>query len=160
MSGNLTLALIKPHAHFERKAGKIIARIEQEGFAILIAKLTQLLPEGAMDFYNEHKGKPFYPNLVRTMSSGPIWALVLSKNNAVEGWREIIGATNPAEAKPGTLRHEFGDHTNLTNNAVHGSSDDWAAKREINFFFEHELKLAKAVIDETDNEPKLNPRRV
>ena len=160
MSGNLTLALIKPHAHYERKIGKIIERIEREGFGILIAKLTQFQPEGAMDFYGEHKGRPFYANLVRAMSSGPIWALVLSKTNAVAEWRELIGPTNPAEAKPGTLRYEFGDHTNLTNNAVHGSSDDWAAKREINFFFERDLRLAETIANATDNEPKLNPRRV
>ena len=160
MSGNLTLALIKPHAHFERKVGKIIERIETAGFAILIAKLTQLLPEGAMDFYNEHKDKPFYANLVRTMSSGPIWALVLSKPNAVEEWRKAIGSTDPAKAEPGTLRYDFGDHSNLTNNAVHGSLDDWAAKREINFFFQRDIKLAGAVTDALDNEPKLNPRRV
>jgi nucleoside-diphosphate kinase len=160
MAGNLTLALIKPHAHYERKIGKIIERIESEGFAILVAKLTQMLPEGAMDFYVEHKGKPFYANLVRTMSSGPVWALVLSKANAVEEWRKTIGSTDPAKADPGTIRYEFGDHTNLTNNAVHGSSDDWAAKREINFFFENDIKIARAVKDAFDNEPKLNPRRV
>jgi nucleoside-diphosphate kinase len=160
MSGNLTLALIKPHIHYEKRVGQIIQRIEEGGFAILIAKLTQFLPEGAMEFYAEHKDRDFYPGLVRVMSSGPVWALVLAKDSAVEEWHSFIGDTSPAEAKPGTLRHDFGSHVNITNNAVHGSSDDWAAKREINFFFKKDLKLAGIVADAFSNEPKLNPRRV
>lgn len=160
MSGNLTLALIKPHIHYEKKVGQVIQRIEDAGFGILISKLTQLLPEGAMDFYEEHKDKDFYPNLVRTMSSGPIWALVLAKPNAVEEWRKTIGSTDPGKADAGTVRADFGSHTNMTNNAVHGSSDDWAAKREINFFFRRDLKLAGLVADAFSNEPQLNPRRV
>lgn len=159
MAGTLTLAMIKPHAHFEKRVGKIIQRIEEAGFAVLSAKLTQLLPEGAMEFYEEHKDKPFYPNLVRTMSSGPIWALVLAKENAVDAWRETIGSTNPAEAKPGTIRYEFGDHQNITNNAVHGSSDDWAAKREINFFFGRDLRIAKLAAEALENQYNLSPRR-
>lgn len=160
MAGNLTFALIKPHVHFEKNVGKIIERIEGAGFGILICKMTQLLPEGAMDFYKEHKGKDFYPNLVKVMSSGPVWALVLSKKGAVEEWRKLIGSTDPAKAEPGTIRADFGDPKNITNNAVHGSADDWSAKREINFFFSRDLKLAGALGDTLDYEPKLNPRRV
>lgn len=145
MAGHLTLALIKPHICFQRKVGPIITRIEKESFGILLAKNLQLLPEGAEEFYSEHQGKDFFPNLVTTMCSGPIWVLVLSKHAAVESWRQVIGNTNSAKAEPGTIRFEFGDHNNITNNAVHGSSDDWAAKREINFFFSREIQLASRV---------------
>lgn len=159
MAGNLTFAMIKPHIHFEKKVGEVIKRIEEAGFGILMCKTTQFLPEGAMDFYAEHKGKDFYANLVRVMSSGPVWALVLSKKDAVEEWRKTIGATDPSKAEPGTIRADFGSHTNITNNAVHGSSDDWAAKREINFFFARDIKIAGALEGALDREPKLNPRR-
>jgi nucleoside-diphosphate kinase len=141
MAGQLTLALIKPHVHFSRNVGKIITRIESGGFGILLCKETQFLQYGAEEFYQEHKDKPFFANLVRVMSAGPVWALVLGKPNAVEEWRKVIGATNPAEADAGTIRHEFGDHTNLTNNAVHGSASDGDARREINLFFSRELQV-------------------
>lgn len=147
MAGHLTLAMIKPHVHQERRVGEVIQRIEQAGFSILLAKMTQLQPFGAEEFYQEHKGKPFFSNLVKVMSAGPIWALVLYKENAVDEWRQVIGATNPAEAKQGTIRSDFGDHTNLTNNAVHGSASDPDAKREINFFFGRELKIAERLKD-------------
>lgn len=147
MAGHLTLALIKPHAHMSRHVGEIISRIEKEGFAILLAKVVQLQPEGAEDFYTEHRGKPFFPNLTRVMSSGPIWALVLCKTNAVDEWRKVIGATNPAEAGEGTLRKQFGDPNNITNNAVHGSATDSDAKREINFFFGRELKIMQRITE-------------
>jgi len=143
MAGHLTLALIKPHAHLQRHVGEIISRIEKESFAILLSKVTQLHPEGAREFYAEHKGKPFFPNLIQVMSSGPVWALVLCKANAVDTWREVIGETNPATAAEGTLRKQFGDPSNMTNNAVHGSANDSDAKREINFFFGRELKLVQ-----------------
>ena len=142
MAGNLTLALIKPHIHFNRQAGKVIQRIEEGSFAILLCKLLQLRAEGAEQFYAEHKGKSFFPNLIKTICSGPVWVLVLAKENAVEGWRDYIGATDPAQAAPGSIRYDFGDHANITNNAVHGSSDDWAARREINFFFHREIAVA------------------
>ena len=143
MAGHLTLALIKPHAHLQRHVGEIISRIEKEGFAILLAKVAQLQPDGAKDFYAEHAGKPFFTNLANVMSSGPIWALVLCKPNAVDEWRSVIGATHPAEAAEGTLRRQFGDPHNITNNAVHGSATDSDAKREINFFFSRELKIVQ-----------------
>ena len=158
MAGNLTFAMIKPHIHFEKKVGSLIARIEEAGFGILICKMTQLLPEGAMDFYAEHKGKDFYANLIKVMSSGPVWALVLTKKDAVEEWRKLIGATDPAKAEPGTIRSDFGDHKNITNNAVHGSADDWAAKKEINFFFARDLKLTGVLGNALNHEPKLNIR--
>jgi len=153
MAGHLTLALIKPHAYMSRCAGEIISRIEKEGFAILLAKVTQLQPEGAQEFYAEHKGKPFFANLTQVMGSGPIWALTICKDNAVDSWREVIGATNPAEAAEGTLRKQFGNPNNITNNAVHGSSSDSDAKREINFFFGREMKLVQR-INEISNQRK------
>lgn len=153
MAGHLTLALIKPHAHLERQSGKIIARIEEGEFGIILGKLTQLTKEGARQFYQEHEGKEFYDNLVRTMSAGPVWALVLAKPNAVAEWRAFIGALNPADAEPGTLRHTFGNHKNLTNNAVHGSATDHDAKREINFFFSKDIMKA-AKQNEINKEPE------
>jgi nucleoside-diphosphate kinase len=145
MAGHLTLALIKPHALLARNVGKIITRIEEEDFAIVLGKETQFTKHGAREFYQAHSGEPFFDNLVKVTGGGPIWALVLAKPNAVEEWRKVIGATNPAEAEVGTIRHEFGDHTNVTNNAVHGSDSDHNAKREINFFFARELRVAEAV---------------
>ncbi len=143
MAGNLTVALIKPHIVFNRKVGKIIDLIEEAGFAIILAKTVQLRKEGAEEFYKEHEGKDFFPNLQATMCSGPLWTIVLAKDNAVEEWRNFIGATNPAEADAGTIRNEFGDHSNMTLNAVHGSATDHDAKREINFFFSREIRLAE-----------------
>ena len=154
MAGQLTLAMIKPHATLGRSVGKIITRIEEEGFGIVLSKMLQLRKEGALQFYEEHKDKDFYDNLCSTMSVGPTWALVLAKPNAVEEWRNLIGATNPAEAEEGTIRNEFGDHKNITNNAVHGSATDADAKREITFFFAREIKLAERV-DALDNQPVL-----
>jgi nucleoside-diphosphate kinase len=154
MAGQLTLAMLKPHAVLERNVGKILTRIEETGFAIVLAKMVQLRKEGALQFYEEHKDKDFYGNLCNVMCSGPIWVLVLAKPNAVEEWRNFIGATNPAEAKPETLRYEFGDHGNITNNAVHGSATDADAKREITFFFAREIKIAER-LEEIDNQEVL-----
>jgi len=145
VAGNLTLAMIKPHIHFQRRAGDIIQRIEKEKFAILLCKLIQLREDGVEEFYAEHKGKDFFTRLKNSMTSGPTWVLVLGKENAVDEWRKIIGNTNPGEASPETIRAQFGDKLNISNNAVHGSSDDWAAKREINFFFGREIRLAEKI---------------
>ena len=147
MAGLLTLAIIKPHAYMSKQSGKIIARIEEKGFGIVQSKITQLQYQGAAEFYAEHKNKDFFPNLVMVMSSAPIWVLVLSKANAVQEWRDAIGHTNPAEAEPGTFRSDFGDHKNITNNAVHGSATDHDAKREINFFFSREIKMAQKLYE-------------
>jgi nucleoside-diphosphate kinase len=145
MAGNLTLALIKPHIHMERKVGQVIQRIEDSGFGIILSKMVHLRPEGADQFYAEHKGKDFFEKLKRYMCVGPLWVLVLTKDNAVEEWRKTIGATDPAKAEPGTIRHEFGRHDNVTLNAVHGSATDHDAKREINFFFWREIQLAERI---------------
>ena len=152
MAGQLTLTIIKPHAVLGRSVGRILTEIEEQGFGIVLAKMLQLRKEGALQFYEEHKDKEFYDNLCNVMSAGPVWVLVLAKPNAVEEWRTIIGATDPAEAGPGTLRHEFGEPGNITNNAVHGSATDAEAKREISIFFAREIKLAER-IDAFDNQP-------
>jgi nucleoside-diphosphate kinase len=151
---HMTLGMIKPHIIRARKVGEIIARIEEEGFAILNAKTVQFRKEGAEQFYAEHKDKDFFDNLCNVMCAGPVWALVLYKHDAANAFREFIGATNPAEAKPGTLRHDFGDHENLTNNAIHGSADDEASITEILFFFEKDLNIARKV-DALDNKPRV-----
>lgn len=149
LPGHLALAMIKPHAFRAGKIGEIISRIENAGFRILIMKTVQLRKEGAEAFYQEHQGKDFYKNLVNVMCSGPVVPIVLMKHNCVPEFRALLGATNPAEAEPGTIRHDFGDHNNITDNAVHGSATDVDARREIAFFFGRELKLARAV-DEVD----------
>jgi len=157
MSGHLTFAMIKPHIIRERKVGKIVSRIEEAGFAILVVKNVQLSFDGARQFYQEHEGKPFFDNLVSVMSSGPLWAMSLGKPNAVEEWRELIGATDSAKAAPGTIRFEFGHHDNISLNAVHGSDSDHSAFREIGFFFGVELALA-ARADEAKKEPIIKIR--
>ena len=141
MAGHLTLAVIKPHVVYSRKVGKIITDIEEAGFGIITGKMLQLREEGARDFYKEHEGKPFYPHLVKVMSNGPVWILILAKNNCVQDWRELIGTTNPAEATEGTLRNKYGDKVDMSLNAVHGSATDHDAVREINFFFSYVVLL-------------------
>jgi nucleoside-diphosphate kinase len=143
MAGNLTLALIKPHAVLEKKVGRIMADIEAAGFGIIGGKMLQLKREGAQEFYKEHEGKDFFERLISTSIVGPLWALILAKPNAVWEWREKMGATNSAEAAPGTIRHRFGSHSSIPRNAVHGSATDHEALKEINFFFANELSVLK-----------------
>lgn len=151
---HLTLGMIKPHAIRARKAGEIISRIEDAGFAILNVKSVQLRREGAEEFYAEHKGKDFFDNLCEVMSSGPVWAMVLMKHDASKEFRKLIGATHPAEAEAGTIRADFGDHENITDNAVHGSASDADSPREVMFFFGADLKIART-IDEADRQSEL-----
>jgi len=128
-----TLAIIKPDAVKKRVIGRIIQRIEDEGFNILGLKMVQLTLEEAKKFYAVHKDKPFYDSLTEFMSSGPIVVLLLEGEQAIKHWREVRGATNPAEARPGTLRREFG--FSIERNAVHGSDSPQTAETEIKFFF-------------------------
>jgi len=128
-----TLAIIKPDAVKKRVIGRIIQRIEDEGFNILGLKMVKLSQEEAKKFYAVHKDKPFYDSLTEFMSSGPIVVLLLEGEEAIKHWREVMGATNPAEARPGTLRREFG--FSLERNAVHGSDSPQTAEAEIKFFF-------------------------
>ena len=149
---HLTLGMIKPHAIRERNTGNIITRIEDAGFAMLNIKTVQFRKEGAELFYAEHKGKDFYNKLVSVMCAGPVWPMVLMKHDAAKEFRKLIGSTNPKEAAAGTIRYDFGNHSDLTNNAIHGSADDEDSIREILFFFEKDLNIARNV-DAIDNKP-------
>ena len=133
MAGKRTFTMIKPDAFGAGNSGAIIKMIEEAGFSIKAAKLTQLSAAKAGDFYAVHKERPFYNDLVKYMSSGPIIAMILEKDNAVEDFRKLIGATNPAEAAEGTIRKLFA--TSIEANAIHGSDSDENAAIEGSFFF-------------------------
>ena len=128
-----TFTMIKPDAMKNGHAGAIIDRIIKEGFRIVAMKLAKLSSEKAGEFYAIHKERPFYGELVQFMSSGPIIAAILEKENAVTSFRDLIGATNPAQASEGTIRKLFA--TSVGENAVHGSDSDENAIIEGNFFF-------------------------
>lgn len=140
MATNRTFTMIKPEAVAAGNAGKIIDAIITAGFEIKALKLTQLSPERAGEFYEVHKERPFYGELVEYMSSGPIYAAVLEKENAVADFRALIGATDPAEAAEGTLRKKFAK--SKAENAVHGSDSDENAAIEANFHFAAEEVVA------------------
>ena len=133
MAGRITFTMIKPTAYKNGHAGKIIDQILGAGFSFKAMKLVQLTKEQAGAFYAVHKERPFYGELVDFMSSGPIVAAVLEGDNAVTSYRELIGATNPAEAAEGTIRKQFA--TSIGENAVHGSDSDENALIEASFFF-------------------------
>jgi nucleoside-diphosphate kinase len=128
-----TFAIIKPDAVQNGYAGKIIAHIQDAGFRILGMKLTQISLPQAQKFYEVHKERGFYGELVEFMSSGPSVVLALEADNAVQKWRDTIGATDPAEAGEGTIRKLYAE--NKGRNAVHGSDSDENAAIEIAFFF-------------------------
>lgn len=133
MAGTTTFTMIKPDAFGAGNSGAIIKMIEEAGFSIKAAKMTKLSSERAGQFYEVHKERPFYNDLVSYMSSGPIIAMVLDGTNAVESFRKLIGATNPADAEEGTIRKMFA--TSIEANAVHGSDSDENAAIEAGFFF-------------------------
>ncbi len=133
MSGTQTLAIIKPDAIAGQKLGPIIAHIEKAGFRIREARLTRLSRQDAEAFYEVHRGRPFYDELVRFMSSAPCFPMALEKADAVAAFRAAIGATDPAEAAAGTIRKLYAESKGR--NAVHGSDSDENAAREIGFFF-------------------------
>ncbi|MDR2401414.1 MAG: nucleoside-diphosphate kinase [Deferribacteraceae bacterium] len=128
-----TFGIIKPDAVAKGKIGEIIRIIEENGFKIAGLRLEQLSLEKAQKFYEVHKARPFYNDLTKYMSSGPVVVLALEKENAVRAWRDIMGATNPIEAAEGTIRKLFGE--NIERNAVHGSDAAETAKTELAFFF-------------------------
>ena len=132
----ITLAIIKPDSYRNGDTGKIIDRIISEGFNIKEMKQLQLSKEKAERFYNVHRERPFFSELVDFMCSGNCVVLSLERENAVNKWREVIGATNPEEAEEGTIRALYG--TNTGNNAVHGSDSENNAKIEIEFFFSND----------------------
>ena len=129
----LTFGIIKPDAVRAGNAGKIIDRILQGGFNIRGMKLVHQTKKQAEGFYAVHAGKGFYEELTEFMSSGPCVVLALEKDNAVKAWRDLMGATNPAEAAEGTLRKDFA--SSIGENAVHGSDSDENAAIEISYFF-------------------------
>lgn len=128
-----TLAIIKPDAMKKKLAGKIIDRIYEKGFNIVGLRMLQLEENQAKEFYKVHAERPFYNDLVKYMTSGPVVVVALEKENAIKSWRDLMGATNPADAAAGTIRKDFGD--NIEANAVHGSDSPETASTEIPFFF-------------------------
>ncbi|MEZ5198512.1 MAG: nucleoside-diphosphate kinase [Bacteroidales bacterium] len=133
MAGSITLTMIKPMAVKKGFIGPILAKISEGGFRIVAMKYMKLSLEQAQKFYEIHKERPFYGELTEFMSSGPIVAAILEKDNAVQAYRDFIGATDPAKAEAGTIRALYG--TNLGMNAVHGSDSDENAIIEGDFFF-------------------------
>ena len=133
MAANQTFMMIKPSAVKNSLEGKILSQIQETGFRIVALQKTQLTKTQAGVFYEVHKERPFYQDLVNFMSSGPIVAAILEKSNAVEEFRDLIGATDPSKAKPGTIRQLFG--ISVQENAVHGSDSDENARIESSFFF-------------------------
>ena len=131
--GNRTFAMIKPDAMKNGYSGKILDRIINAEFNILGAKIVRMSKKQAEGFYSIHSKKPFFDDLTLFMSSGKTMVLALEKENAVESWRDTIGATNPAEAEEGTIRKDFA--SSLSENAVHGADSDENALKEIGFFF-------------------------
>ena len=133
MAGNRTFTMIKPDAVEKNYIGGILKMINDAGFRIVAMKYTQLSKEKAGAFYEVHKERPFYGELVDYMSSGPIVAAILEKDNAVEDFRTLIGATDPAEAAEGTIRKKYAE--SKAKNAVHGSDSDENAAIECDFHF-------------------------
>ncbi len=133
MAGKYTFTMIKPDAVGNNYIGPILAKINEAGFRIVALKYTKLTDESAGKFYEVHKDRGFYGELVGFMSSGPIVAAILEKDNAVEDFRKLIGATDPQKAEAGTIRNLFAK--SIEANAVHGSDSDENAEIEGNFFF-------------------------
>ena len=129
-----TLSIIKPDATSKNIIGKIIDRFEENGLKVVAGKLIHMDQNKAAGFYAEHEGRPFFPNLVEYMTSAPVFVQVLEGDNAVLKNRELMGATNPSEADPGTIRADFAE--TIDANAVHGSDSTDSAKREISYFFD------------------------
>lgn len=133
MNGNLTFSIIKPNAVRTGKTGPILAMINEAGFEITAMKMLRMTKEQAESFYAVHRERPFFEGLVEFMSSGPVFVMILRHENAVEEFRKLIGATDPAKAEPGTIRKIFAVSVQM--NAVHGSDSDENAERESGFFF-------------------------
>lgn len=129
-----TLCIIKPDALRKRVEGNIIQMILNAGFQIIGLKLLKLTPERAESFYEIHKGKSFFDGLIKFMTSGPVIVIALEKDNAVEEFRELIGATDPLKAKEGTIRKLFA--SDVQENAIHGSDSVMNGLREVSFFFD------------------------
>ena len=141
MSIERTLSIIKPDAVKKNVIGKIVTRFEENGLYVVAGKLLHLSDQMASGFYAEHEGKPFFEDLKKFMTSGPVFVQVLEGENAVQKNRDLMGSTNPKEAKIGTIRADFAK--SIDANAVHGSDSKESAKREIEYFFKNEEILNK-----------------
>jgi len=130
---NKTLAILKPDCVRKNLVGKVISKITEAGFKVKAMKMTRLTSESAGGFYEIHKERPFYNDLVAYMTSGPVVPLALEKENAVEDFRKLIGATNPANAEEGTIRKMYAE--SIEENIIHGSDSDENAALEISHFF-------------------------
>jgi len=133
MAVERTLSIIKPDAVAKNVIGKIYSRFESKGLQIVASKMQHLSQEKAEGFYAEHKERPFFADLVKFMTSGPVVVQVLEGENAIAAHRDLMGATNPKEAEEGTIRADFAD--SIDANAVHGSDSAESASREISYFF-------------------------
>jgi nucleoside-diphosphate kinase len=133
MSVERTLAIIKPDAVAAGTAGKILARIEEKGFKVLALKMIRMNFEDAAGFYAVHRERPFFKSLCTFMTQGPCIPMVLEADNAIQKWRDLMGATNPANAAAGTIRKDFA--SSIEANAVHGSDAATTAAFEISYFF-------------------------
>ncbi|MEM7734162.1 MAG: nucleoside-diphosphate kinase [Deinococcota bacterium] len=129
-----TFAMVKPDGVKRNLVGEVVSRIEAKGFNIVGLKLLQISRERAERHYGEHKDKPFFEGLVSFITSGPVVAMVLEGENAISEWRKMMGATNPKDAAPGTIRGDLA--TIIDENVSHGSDAPATAEREINIFFE------------------------
>jgi len=130
-----TLAIIKPDAVSRGLIGKILARIEEQGFLVRALRMVQLSKQTAQAFYQVHAERSFYESLTTYMSSGPVVPMLLERENAIQSLRELMGATNPEQASSGTIRRDYGE--NIERNAIHGSDAAATASVEIAFFFNH-----------------------
>ena len=133
MSSDFTFSIIKPNAVRTGKTGPILSLINENGFEIVAMRMVKLTLSQAESFYSVHRGKPFYEGLVEFMTSGPVVIMILKRENAVEQFRKLMGATDPSKAEPGTIRKTFGVSVQM--NAVHGSDSIENAIIEANFFF-------------------------
>jgi nucleoside-diphosphate kinase len=141
-AGNITFTIIKPGAVAQENIGGILNMITKGGFWIAAMKYIKLSTQQAEEFYSVHKERPFYGDLVKFMTSGPIVVAVLEKDNAVEDYRKLIGATDPAKAEEGTIRKLFAQ--SIEKNAVHGSDSDKNARIEADFFFSRSERFKKS----------------
>ncbi len=132
-----TFSIIKPNAVKRHWIGKILNMMEEDSLFVVAAKMKTLTKAEAEGFYAEHKDRPFFASLCSFMTSGPVLLMALESDNAVEKYRKLMGATNPANAAPGTIRKAFGE--SLEANSVHGSDSPTSAARELKFFFGNEL---------------------
>jgi nucleoside-diphosphate kinase len=128
-----TLAIIKPDAVSRGLVGKILARLEEQGFRVRALKLVRLSKQAAQEFYRVHAERPFYESLTTYMSSGPVVPLLLERDDAIQRLRDLMGATDPQQAATGTMRRDYGE--NIERNAIHGSDAAATAAVEIPFFF-------------------------